>query len=156
MKNHPNGLSAVEILKNLPHRFPMLLVDRVLEIDPGKRVVGIKNVSFNEPFFSGHFPGLPVMPGVLIIESMAQVAAIMMLALPNFRDQIPYLAGMDKVRFRKPVVPGDTLRIEAELVKIHRSIGRVILNATVEGELIAEAELMFALKSREPQTGEEL
>ncbi len=156
MDNHSSGLSAVQILKNLPHRFPMLLVDRVLEIEPGKRVVGIKNVSFNEPFFSGHFPGLPVMPGVLIIESMAQVAAIMMLALPNFRNQIPYLAGMDKVRFRKPVVPGDTLRIEAELVKIHRSIGRVTIIAKVEGELIAEAELMFALKNREASTGEEL
>lgn len=156
MNSSSSGLSAVEILQNLPHRFPMLLVDRVLEIEPGKRVVGVKNVSFNEPYFSGHFPGLPVMPGVLIIESMAQVAAIMMLALPNFRDQIPYLAGMDKVRFRKPVVPGDVLRIEAELVKIHRSIGRVNIIAKVEGELIAEAEVMFALKNRESHAGEEL
>ncbi len=156
MKNSTNGLSAVQILNNLPHRFPMLLVDRVLEIEPGQRVVGIKNVSFNEPFFPGHFPGLPVMPGVLIIESMAQVAAIMMLALPNFKDQIPYLAGMDKVRFRKPVVPGDTLHIEAKLLKIHRAIGRVTIVAHVDGDLVAEAELMFALKNRESQTGEEL
>src|SRR5437660_3326087 len=111
-------LTITEIMKILPHRYPMLLVDRVLEIDPGKRIVGIKNVSANEQFFQGHFPGAPVMPGVLIVEAMAQCAAVLILRdIPNREEKLFLFGGVDKARFRKPVVPGDQLRLECDILQ---------------------------------------
>ena len=136
-------LDINEIMKILPHRYPFLLVDRVTELEPGKRIVGIKNVSMNEPFFPGHFPDHPVMPGVLIIESMAQVACI--LALLSFdesaRSKITYFVGIDNARFRKPVVPGDQLRLELVATGKKRGIWSFTAQAYVDGKLVTDAEL---------------
>ena len=129
----------------LPHRYPFLLVDRILEVEEGKKVVGIKNVSMNEPFFQGHFPNYPVMPGVLIIEAMAQVGAVAILSMPAFAGRIALLAGIDKARFRRQVVPGDILRIEVEVLKLRGTVGKSQAKAYVGEELAVEAELMFAL-----------
>ncbi|MEG6512222.1 3-hydroxyacyl-ACP dehydratase FabZ [Desulforamulus ruminis] len=129
----------------LPHRYPFLLVDRILEVEEGKKVVGIKNVSMNEPFFQGHFPNYPVMPGVLIIEAMAQVGAVAILSMPAFAGRIALLAGIDKARFRRQVVPGDILRIEVEVLKLRGTVGKSQARAYVGEELAVEAELMFAL-----------
>lgn len=136
-----------EIKKLLPHRYPFLLVDRVLEIEGKKRIVAIKNVTANEDFFNGHFPAKPVMPGVLIIESMAQVAGLVMLAEEEHQGKIPYFTGIDNARFRRPVVPGDQLRLEVEVVRIKGNVGRVNGRALVDGQVAAEAELMFVLGS---------
>lgn len=134
-----------EIQKVLPHRYPFLLVDRMLEVEPGKKSVGIKNVSGNEPFFQGHFPGYPVMPGVLIIEAMAQVGAVALLSSPGMEGKIGLLAGIDGARFRRQVVPGDQLRIEVEMLKLRGPVGKGKATATVEGQTAAEAELLFAV-----------
>src|SRR5690349_316112 len=130
----------------LPHRYPMLLVDRVLELVPGERVVGLKNVTINEPYFDGHFPGEAVMPGVLILECMAQVAGLIMLTVPEHRGKLAYLGGIDNVRFRKKVVPGDTLVIEASVTNMRGSIGKALMIAKVEGDVVARGEMIFALK----------
>jgi 3-hydroxyacyl-[acyl-carrier-protein] dehydratase len=140
-----------EIQKVLPHRYPFLLVDRIIDIEPGKRVVGIKNVSCNEPFFQGHFPGNPIMPGVLIIESMAQVGAYAALNYPEVKDKIAFLTSVDRARFRHPVVPGDRLRIEVALIRMRGNFGRLGCSAYVEGKLVADAELTFALVDRGEQ-----
>jgi 3-hydroxyacyl-[acyl-carrier-protein] dehydratase len=135
-------LDINEIMKILPHRYPFLMVDRILEIDPGKRIVGLKNVSMNEPFFQGHFPGHPVMPGVLIIEAMAQVGAIFAyLSSDELRSKVTYFTGIDNAKFRKPVVPGDQLRFELELNGCRRGIWIFTGKAFVEGKLVTEAEL---------------
>lgn len=138
-----------EILKYLPHRYPLLLIDRVLECEPGKRLVALKNVTINEPFFPGHFPDRPVMPGVLILEVMAQATGIMALrsmdALPS-EDSIYYFVGIDSARFRKPVLPGDQLIVTVELIRTSRGIWKVSANATVDGNVVATAELMGALR----------
>ena len=142
-------LTITEIMKLLPHRYPMLLVDRIVEIDSGKRIVGIKNVSANEQFFQGHFPGAPVMPGVLIVEAMAQCAAVLFLRDIPERDQKLFLfGGVDKARFRKPVVPGDQLRFVCEILQRRSNSVKIHGTATVNGELVAEAEMLSVMVER--------
>lgn len=136
-------LDINEIMKILPHRHPFLLVDRVTELEPGKRIVGIKNVSINEPFFPGHFPGHPVMPGVLIIEAMAQVACILAIVSSDesVRSKVTYFAGIDNARFRRPVLPGDQLRFEIVATGCKRGIWIFDAKAFVDGKLVTEAVL---------------
>jgi 3-hydroxyacyl-[acyl-carrier-protein] dehydratase len=136
-----------EIMSILPHAYPFLLVDRIIEIESGKRIVGLKNVTFNEPFFPGHFPGRPIMPGVLIVEAMAQTAGILVFnSLPQDHFKTPvYFLGIDNVRFRKPVIPGDQLRLELEITKHRQLIWGFKGKALVEGNLVAEAELLAML-----------
>ncbi len=136
-------LDIKEIMNILPHRYPFLMVDRVVEMEPGKRIVGIKNVTINEPFFQGHFPGHPVMPGVLIVEAMAQVAGILayLSSSDEIRKKVCYFMSIDNARFRKPVVPGDLLRLEMESIMNRRGIWGFIGKAYVEDKLVAEAEL---------------
>ena len=141
-------LSATEIQSIIPHRYPMLLVDRIVELEPLKRAVGIKNVSMNEQFFLGHFPGEPGMPGVLLIEAMAQVGGIAMLYPQENRGKLAFFAGIDRVKFRRPVVPGDQVRMVAEIVKIRGAMGKVWAEAFVDDQLVAEGEFLFALSSQ--------
>jgi len=140
----PENIDIVEILKLLPHRYPFVMVDRIKSIDLGKDIVGLKNVTINEPFFQGHFPGRPVMPGVLILEGMAQVGGIMAFyANPEaIGNKLLFFAGIDKARFRKPVVPGDQLIFTLELIKQKRNIMVMTAKATVDDQVVAEAELM--------------
>src|SRR5690349_378617 len=142
-------LTIQDILKIVPHRYPMLLIDRILEVDPGKRIVGLKNVTANEHFFQGHFPGAPVMPGVLIVEAMAQCAAVLcLLDIPD-RDQKLFLfGGVDKARFRRPVVPGDQLRLECEVLASRRNTVKMRGVATVDGAVAAEAEMLSVMTER--------
>ncbi|NLO89884.1 MAG: 3-hydroxyacyl-ACP dehydratase FabZ [Clostridia bacterium] len=139
-------MNAEEIMQIIPHRYPFLLVDKVIELEEGKRVVGIKNVTINEPFFQGHFPGRPVMPGVLIIEAMAQVGAVGILKMPEYKEKLALFAGIDKARFRRQIVPGDQLRIEVEVVKLKGKVGKCEAKAYVGEELACEAQLMFAVE----------
>jgi len=138
-----------EIKKYIPHRYPFLLVDRIVELEVGKRVVGLKNVTVNEPFFPGHFPHSPVMPGVLIIEALAQAAAVLAFktegTVPDENSMV-YFASVDNVRFKRPVVPGDQLMLEAEIVRTIRNIWKFKAVARVEGEVATEAEFMCAIK----------
>lgn len=129
----------------LPHRYPFLLIDRVTELEPGVRARGIKNVTINEWFFQGHFPGQPVMPGVLIVEALAQVGAVALLSQPEYAGRIVYFAGIDGVRFRRQVVPGDTLSLSVELTKLRGAIGKGRGEARVEGALAAAGEFTFAI-----------
>ncbi len=138
-------LEAVDIQKIIPHRFPFLLIDRIIEIEPGKRAVGIKNVTINEQFFQGHFPDYPVMPGVLIVEAIAQVGAVAMLQLEEYKGRIAFFAGLDNVRFKRQVKPGDTLRIEVELGQFRRGVGTGTGTATVDGQVACRGEFMFAI-----------
>lgn len=141
-----------EILKHLPHRYPMLLVDRVLECVPGERIIALKNVSINEPFFPGHYPHQPVMPGVLIIEAMAQTAAILSFKTLNDRSNdntVYYFVGIEGARFKKPVLPGDQMMLEACIVYHKRGMWRFKVQATVDGQLVSEAELMCTLRTIE-------
>lgn len=138
-------MDVKEIQNILPHRYPFLLVDRIEEIQAGKKAVGIKNVSANEPFFQGHFPGNPIMPGVLIVEAMAQVGGVAILSLDEYKGKLAVFAGIDKVRFRKQVVPGDVLHMEVELIAVKRGIGKARASASVDGKLVCEGELMFAI-----------
>lgn len=141
-------LGAVEIRELIPHRYPFLLVDRVDELEPGVRAVGIKNVTQNEPFFEGHFPEYPVMPGVLIVEAMAQVGAVGVMAVEEYQQKLALFAGIDGVRFRRQVVPGDVLRMEVEISRLKGQIGRGKGRATVNGERVCEADLMFAFADK--------
>lgn len=135
-----------EIQKLLPHRYPFALVDRIIDYVPGKSAVGIKNVTFNEPQFQGHFPGNPIMPGVLIVEAMAQVGGIVLTQLPELEGGLFLFAGIDKVRFRRQVVPGDQLVMTVELLWVkQRRFGKMQARAEVDGQLAAEGELMFSL-----------
>ena len=136
-------------MRYLPHRYPMLLVDRIVEVVPGQRSVGIKNVTINEPFFQGHYPGLPIMPGVLIVEAMAQAGAVIILSDENFKGMIPVIGAIDEVRFRRQVVPGDQLRMEVDLLKIKGVVGKIKGVATVDGQVAAEMEMTFKLVSAE-------
>ena len=138
-----------QILKHLPHRYPFVLVDRVIEIEPGKKIKAVKNVSINEPFFPGHFPHHPVMPGVLIVEALAQAAAILSFKTGNFMpsdDSVYYFAGIDKARFKKPVSPGDQLILEVSIDRILKSIWKYNCFASVDGKIVAEADIMCILK----------
>ena len=139
--------SSLNILEILPHRYPFLLVDKIIYQDEHK-VVGLKNVSFNEPQFQGHFPGYPVMPGVLLVEAMAQVGAVALLGGEETKGKIGLLVGIDKARFRRQIVPGDQLRIETEILSLRRGIGKGLGKVYVGDQLAAEAEIMFALADK--------
>ena len=149
-------LEAKDILKILPHRYPFLLVDRILEVEPGKRVVGLKIVTLNEQFFVGHFPGEPIMPGVLIIEMMAQAGGVMLLTIEKNQGKLAYLAGVEKARFRKPVLPGDTLIAEITMLRARTNMGWVKAVARVGEKIVCEAELAFAVMDREATDGKPL
>lgn len=138
-------LNIDQIKELIPHRYPFLLVDKVIELEIGKRAVGIKNVTVNEPFFQGHFPDYPIMPGVLIIEAMAQVGCIAMMSVEENRGKLGVFAGIDKARFKKEVRPGDTLTMEVDMISLRRNIGKAIAKAYIGEELACSAELMFAL-----------
>lgn len=141
-----------EIEETLPHRYPFLLVDRILELELGRRVVGIKSVTINEPFFRGHFPGHPIMPGVLIVEAMAQVGGFLLMRSLDARAEkkVMYFTGIDKARFRKPVLPGDQIRFELEILQLRRQVCRMKGEAYVDGNLVAEAELSSVVVDRDP------
>jgi 3-hydroxyacyl-[acyl-carrier-protein] dehydratase len=139
-------LNSKQIQEIIPHRPPFLLVDRILELESGVRAVGLKNVTINEPFFAGHFPQFPVMPGVLIIEALAQVGATALLSVEENKGKIGFFAGIDGARFRGMVTPGDTLRLEVNITRMKGSIGKGKGIASVDGKTVAEAELMFALQ----------
>ncbi|MBP2650109.1 MAG: (3R)-hydroxymyristoyl-(acyl-carrier-protein) dehydratase [Firmicutes bacterium] len=136
-------LSNTEIQNILAHRYPFLLVDRIIELEPLKYAVGIKNVTINEPFFEGHFPGKPIMPGALLLEAMSQVGGVAVLYEENNRGVLAYTAGFNKVKFRKNVVPGDQLKIIAKVIRLRTSIGKVRAEAFVDGEKAVEAEIIF-------------
>jgi 3-hydroxyacyl-[acyl-carrier-protein] dehydratase len=138
-------LSTKEIMAIIPHRYPFLLLDRVLELEPGVRAVAEKLVTVNEPHFTGHFPGNPVMPGVLIVEALAQAGAVAALSVPEHAGKLVLFAGIDGVRFKRIVVPGDVLRLEVQLDRMRRGIGKGRGRATVGAELACEAELLFAI-----------
>jgi 3-hydroxyacyl-[acyl-carrier-protein] dehydratase len=142
-------LDIQQIQAIIPHRYPFLLVDRILEIEEGKRAVGIKNVSANEAFFAGHFPEYPVMPGVLIVEALAQVGAVAMLKKEENRGRLAFFTGIDNCRFKKQVKPGDQLRLEVEIIRAKGPIGKGKGVATVDGELVCETEIMFALGDKQ-------
>ena len=138
-------LNIKEIQEIIPHRYPFLLIDKIEELEPGVKAVGYKNVTMNEYFFQGHFPTEPIMPGVLIIEALAQVGAVAVLSLPENKGKIAYFAGINNAKFRQKVVPGDVLRLEIEIIKRKGPIGIGKAVATVNGKKVAEAELTFAI-----------
>ena len=145
------SMTIDEVMQYLPHRYPFLLIDRVLQLELGKTITAVKNVSINEPFFPGHFPGSPVMPGVLILEAMAQAAALLSFKTENYAPSeigIVYFAGIDGARFKKPVIPGDQLIISVEILRRVRGIWKYKARVDVDGALVAEAELMATLRDK--------
>ena len=148
----PIALDTRQIMEIIPHRPPFLLVDRIVELVDGERAVGLKQVTINEPFFVGHFPGYPVMPGVLIVEALAQVGAVLVLRQPEYRGKIAFFAGIDGVRFKRQVTPGDTLRLEVTVGKLRRGFGTATATATVDGQLACRGELMFAIGDAAPES----
>ena len=145
MTDYELPLDVRAIRRIIPHRAPILLVDRIVELEPAKRAVGIKNVTANEWFFEGHFPDQPIMPGVLIVEALAQTGAVAALSADEFAGKLGLFAGIDGVRFRRQVVPGDQLRLEVEMERLRRGIGRAAASATVDGEVAASGTLTFAI-----------
>jgi UDP-3-O-[3-hydroxymyristoyl] N-acetylglucosamine deacetylase/3-hydroxyacyl-[acyl-carrier-protein] dehydratase len=145
-------LESQDIMKILAHRYPMLLVDRVIECDDKERIVGIKNLSINEPFFQGHFPGHPVMPGVLQLEAMAQTGGILLIRLAAIQGMVPYLMSIDNAKFRRVIRPGDQMRIEIEFLKIRRKMAQFRGMIYVDGQLASEADLMCMITDRETDT----
>jgi 3-hydroxyacyl-[acyl-carrier-protein] dehydratase len=147
-------LEAADIMGILPHRYPFLLVDRILELEPGKRAVGIKNVTANEPQFTGHFPGRPIMPGVLMVEALAQTAGVAVLSLDEYRGKMGLFAGIDDCRFRRLVQPGDTLRLEVTVEKLRGMFGRVRAVASVDGEVAVEGTLSIIIPRDQSISGD--
>ena len=141
-------MEITEIMDILPHRYPFLLIDRILEVIPGVRAVGLKNVTMNEPFFQGHFPGYPIMPGVLIVEAMAQVAGVAGLTLEQNKGKLGMFAGIESMKFRKQVIPGDTLIMEAEFISSKMGVSKVKVSAKVDGKIAAEGEIRVVLAER--------
>ena len=155
MKPQSDGSMDIdEIMRYLPHRYPFLLVDRVTALEPGKSIRGIKNVTMNEPYFGGHFPGYPVMPAVLVIEALAQIASILAWKIAGRTPgdgSLIFFAGIDNARFRRQVRPGDQLHLESEMQRLVRGIGKFAVRAKVDGEIVAEADLLAAMRT--PDTG---
>jgi len=146
MKDAETIFDVQEIMEFLPHRYPFLLVDRIVEFEELKRIVAIKNVTFNEPFFQGHFPGVPIMPGVLIVEAMAQAGGVLVFkTLPDREKKLVFFMGIDKAKFRRPVRPGDQLRIEMDVVRVKSRVGKLLGKAFVDDLLVAEAGITFSL-----------
>lgn len=142
-------IDVLGIMNVLPHRYPMLLVDRIIEIEAGKRIVGIKNVTINEPYFQGHFPGHPVMPGVLVVEAMAQTGGMLLMDhVEDPANKVVYFMSLDKVKFRRPVTPGDQLRLELEMIQFRGKTCRMRGEAKVDGRVVAEAEMMARIMDR--------
>ena len=138
-------LTNIDIQKILPHRYPFLLIDKITEMEEGKTITGIKNVTVNEPFFQGHFPGNPIMPGVLITEALAQTGAVLLLSMPENKGKLGVFTGINNFKFRRQVVPGDTLTLQAELLVYRHGMGKANVKATVEGEVAAMGEISFAV-----------
>lgn len=138
-------LDIRQIMEVLPHRYPILLIDRILELEPGKRALGYKNITFNEPVFTGHFPGNPLFPGVYMIEALAQLGGTTVLEPGEFSRKTPYLAGIDKAKFRRPVIPGDRLMMETTVIRIKRNIGWISAIAKVDDQLVCSSDLMFSI-----------
>ena len=138
-------LEAAGIMRIIPHRYPFLLIDRVIKLEPGKRVVAIKNVTANEPQFTGHFPGRPIMPGVLMVEALAQAGAVAVLSMPEYHGKLVLFAGIDDCRFRRTVLPGDQLQLTVELEKLRGMFGRARAVASVAGEIAVEATISFVI-----------
>ena len=138
-------LNNIQIQEIIPHRYPFLLVDKIVEMTVGERAVGIKNVTINEPFFQGHFPGNPIMPGVLMVEALAQVGAVAILSMEEYKGKLAVFTGIENVRFKRQVVPGDTLKLEVEIISLRRNIGKGKAIATVGGEIAVKGEIMFAV-----------
>jgi len=143
-----------EILRHLPHRYPLLLVDRILELEPGQRIVGLKNVSANEPYFVGHFPGHPVMPAVLILEAMAQVGGVLASLLPGAERKLAYFAAIDRCRIRRPVTPGDQLITEVIVVRLRDRVGKMRVTSRVNGEIVADGVLTYSMVDLEDMNQE--
>ena len=154
-ENKTEAMDIHQILGILPHRYPFLLIDRVVEIDRKKRIVALKNVTINEPFFAGHFPEKPIMPGVLVVEAMAQAGAVLLLTeFPDRNQKLVFFTGIERARFRRPVIPGDQLRIEVEVLSWRRIAGRMEGRVMVDGKLAAEAIISCAVVDRPPEPGQ--
>jgi len=138
-------LTTTDIQKIIPHRYPFLLIDRIIEVEPGKSAVGIKNVTVNEPFFQGHFPGQPIMPGVLIVEALAQTACVAGFLLEENKGKLGVFTGIESMKFRRQVVPGDVLKLEVEFLAFKMGMGKVKVRASVDGKMAAEGEIRFAM-----------